>query len=410
MPADIYFFNPTCELAIANASPYYTAPSRLRKLEEDLAYLPVWLGREEDEVLVKGILDAQYIDRMRALGFKLAKPVGLAEAFASPEWLNRPRGRLIPWGWSPAVYQLFQPVWPMLDITFKESALAEWQPNHKQLFSRLTGVEMLKNMLTTAGSSWLPELSSIPVVCDSIAAIFRAIEKYDKAVVKTPWSSSGRGLLLFPNIDSPTKNEEVLRGMLNQQGFVTVEPWHQKLMDLSFQFQSENGKINYLGRTIFETDQKGRYQGNFLKDSRVLTTDINVFLAEKDNEVISLLSNALSSSDYVKFYEGWIGVDTLIYRTAEGLLKFHPLVEINGRLTMGAIALKIRNYLAEESTGFMQIFYSERSNFYDFCLKKEIQNPLVMEGNKIVSGFLPLTPPQRAHHFGAFIECGNWEM
>jgi hypothetical protein len=410
MRPDIYFFNPTCELAIANASPHYTAPARLRKLEEDLAYLPVWLGREEDEVLVNGILDSQYMDRMRALGFKLATPVGLAAAFANPKWLGQPKGRLIPWGWSPAVSQLFQPVWPMFANSFGEYKVAGWQPFHKQLYSRLTGIAMLKSILTISGYPWFPDLSAIPVACDSLAAIFGEVEKYDKSVVKTPWSSSGRGLLLFPNIDSRMKNEEVLSGMLKQQGFVTVEPWHQKLMDLSYQFQSEGGKIHYRGRTIFETDQKGRYQRNFLRDSPASTAEINNFLAERNDEVISLLSKALAESDYVKFHEGWIGVDALIYQSAEGSLRFHPLVEINGRLTMGAIALKIRSYLADESTGFMQIFYSGSSNFLDFCQRKEVEKPLIMKNHKIVSGFLPLTPPLRAHHFGAYIECENWEM
>ncbi len=410
MRPDIYFFNPTCELAIANASPYYTAPAKLRKFEEDLAFLPAWLGREGDEVLVKGILDAQYMDRMKGLGFKLAAPISLADAFANPEWLGQPKGRLVPWGWSPAVYQLFQPVFPMLDNRFRESAVAGWQAAHKPLYSRLTGIALLHSICSGNRSEWLPDLSAIPVVCDSLSGIYNEIGKHGKAVVKTPWSSSGRGLLLFPNIDSTIKNEEVLRGMLNQQGFVTVEPWHQKLMDLSYQFQSEAGKIHYRGRTIFETDQKGRYQRNFLKDSPESTAEINNFLAERNDDVISLLTKTLSESEYVKFHEGWIGVDALLYQSAEGPLRFHPLVEINGRLTMGAIALKIRNYLAEESTGFMQIFYSKNSNFFDFCQRKEVEKPLIMKNHKIVSGFLPLTPPLRAHHFGAYIECENWEM
>jgi hypothetical protein len=77
---------------------------------------------------------------------------------------------------------------------------------------------------------------------------------------------------------------------------------------------------------------------------------------------------------------------------------------------MGAIALKIRNHLAEGSTGYMQLYYSKSSNFFDFCQKKAVEKPLMMKNHKIVSGFLPLTPPQRANHFGAYVECENVEM
>jgi hypothetical protein len=410
MLPDIYFFNPTCELAIANGSPYYTAPARLRKFEQELAYLPAWLGGENDQVLVQGEGDKSYCEQMGSLGFKLATPITLATAMADPAWLNQPKGRLVPWGWSPAVYQLFQPLFPMFDNQFRQSAVGKWQTAHKHLYSRLTAMTLLNTIRSGPIYDWLPDQSAVPVACDKLEAIYAQIASADRAVVKTPWSSSGRGLLLFPNIDSKKKNEEVLHGMLNQQGFVTVEPWRQKLMDLSYQFQSKGGKITYMGRTIFETDQKGRYQRNFLDDRPEASIEVCNYLEKWNDEVVSVLGKALSSSGYATLYEGWIGVDAIIFKTAGGELKFQPMVEINGRYTMGAIALKIRNHLAEGSTGYMQLYYSKSSNFFDFCQKKAVEKPLMMKNHKIVSGFLPLTPPQRANHFGAYIECENVEM
>lgn len=410
MLPDIYFFNPTCELAIANGSPYYTAPARLRKFEEELAFLPAWLGRECDQVLVRGDVDILFMERMERLGFKLATPIGMTDALADPVWLSQPKGMLVPWGWSPALYHLFKPVMPTFCEDFLHSSVGKWMLGHKNLYSRLSGIALLSKIVGNAMCTWIPVHSEIPVVGDTLAKIYREIERHTKAVVKSPWSSSGRGLLLFPNPDQQKKNEEVLSGMLNQQGFVTVEPWLEKVMDLSYQFQSNGGKISYKGRTIFETDQKGRYLRNFLHDSPKFSAEINVFLAEHHSEVISLLNEALSVSGYASQYEGWIGVDALIYRTVEGNLKFHPMVEINGRFTMGAIALKVRSHLADRSQGFMQIFYSKKSSFYDFCKGKEIEMPLIMKNHKIVSGFLPLTPPHKEHHFGAFVEVMSDEL
>ena len=412
MVPDIFFFNPTCESAIANGSPYYTPPARLRQFESDLGYLPAWLGEEKDWILVQGEIDEVYIKKMRQLGFRLPKIVHLGQAHADEDWINRPKGRLRPWGWNPAVYHLFRNLLPNCAEAFRQSPVANWKPEHKELYSRLTALKSLKNLLESYQYDWLPDSSDLPVVCFSLESVHEQIDRLldhspssgIKAVVKTPWSSSGRGLLLFPNPDSIKKNDEVLSGMLRQQGFVTVEPWHDKITDISYQFEASAGRIVYKGRTFLENDPKGRYVRNYLKEDVEIQQDVRIFLEAHDAEVVAILGESLSQSNYATHYEGWIGVDTILYRDENNVLKFHPMLEINGRFTMGAIALKMRNYLAEGSSGFLEIFYSKTGNFQSFCRKKELEKPLMMKDHKILSGFLPLTPPSPNHHFGAFVE------
>jgi hypothetical protein len=404
MLPDLYFFNPTCEPAIANGSPFYTATAKLRKFETDLGYLPGWMGEERDDVLVQGAVDQVFEDKMRSIGFKLPRFLNLESALSDPEWISQPKNWLRPWGWSPAVYQLFRNILPAFRSDFQLSAIARWEESHKNLYSRLTAIGLLEKMHRNCSESWLPSGRDIPVVCNSLKEIYSETGRHERAVVKTPWSSSGRGLLLFPNVDSRKKNDEILSGMLNQQGFVTVEPWLERVLDLSYQFYSSAGKITYKGRTIFETDQKGRYIRNFIGNHTHATIEVSGFLEEHNGQVVEMLHDALADSDYSTLYEGWLGVDALIYRTSEDSLKFHPMIEINGRYTMGAIALKIRDYLAPGSDGFLQIFYSKSGNFQSFCQKMEAEKPLVMENGKIVSGFLALTPPSEEHKFGAYIE------
>jgi hypothetical protein len=175
-------------------------------------------------------------------------------------------------------------------------------------------------------------------------------------------------------------------------------------MDLSFQFYSSAGKIGYKGLTIFETDRKGRYVRNFLEENVDVPGNVSVILEKHTLEVVDMLTDALSKSDYARLYEGWIGVDALIYRSESGKLKFHPMIEINGRFTMGAIALKMREYLAPGSKGFLQVYYSKSCNFHAFCSEKEATKPLIMKDHRVESGFLPLTPPLEDHHFGAYVE------
>ena len=163
--------------------------------------------------------------------------------------------------------------------------------------------------------------------------------------------------------------------MLKQQGFVSVEPWLNKVLDLSYQFYSKNGIILYRGRTFFETDPKGRYLRNFLADDPDTSGEVDDFLRDHNSEVIDLLQSALFSSGYANMYEGWIGVDSLVYRTAEGELKIQPMVEINGRFTMGAVALKLREKVAEGSKGSFGIYFSNSTSFLKFARKQEAERP-----------------------------------
>ena len=191
--------------------------------------------------------------------------------------------------------------------------------------------------------------------------------------------------------------------MLNQQGFVTVGPWHDKVIDISYQFEASAGKISYKGRTFLENDPKGRYIRNYLSEDVDIQDDVLSFLRDHNEEVVALLTEALRQSKFSSLYEGWIGVDAIIYLNEKGLMKFHPMLEINGRFTMGAIALKLRKHLALGSIGFLQIFYSKTSNFQAFCKNQESGKPLIMKDHQILSGFLPLTPPLPNHHFGAYL-------
>lgn len=404
MLPDIYFFNPTSEPAIANGSSYYTPSAKLRKFESDLSYLPGWLGREQDQVILHGAPDPDFEFKMAQQGFRLPRFLNLQQVMKDPEWIQMPKERLLPWGWSPAVCQLFKPAFSSFSEVFRHSVVAEWQPVHKMLYSRLTGIAIQRWILENYSADWLPDQSDIPVTGETLQQIYTAVDRYQQSVVKTPWSSSGRGLLLFPNPDSRKKNEELLSGMLRQQDFVTIEPWHEKLTDLSFQFEFCQGKLCYRGRTFFETDRKGRYKRTLLEDNPVLPEDVKSFLEEHTQKVVAMLSDALCQSDYSRLYNGWIGIDSMVYRSAGGGLKLWPVLEVNGRFTMGTLALKMREFLLPGSKGHLEIYHSKTIDFQAFGRKREREMPLVLTGNRMVSGFLPLTPMLSDHSFGACLE------
>ncbi|MCE1199130.1 MAG: hypothetical protein LWW85_09195 [Marinilabiliales bacterium] len=400
---DLYCFNPTCEPAIANGSPFYTAPATLRKFESDLSFLPAWLGDKEDWVVVPDRPNPVFMESLGGLGLEL--PQIQTEATALEALLGGASlGSLRPWGWSPATHRRLSCFLPFCDGDFLNSPVSQWQEGHKTLFSRLSAVTGLQGILESPSIDWLPDVSSIPVVCSSLSSIHHQLGKHAKAVVKTPWSSSGRGLLIFPNPDSEVKNNELLTGMLNQMGFVTVEPWLEKVADFSLQFFIQKGVPEFRGVTHFETDRRGRYLGNHVCGETSLHPDHLTRIEHSLETVVDLVKGALHQSGYTQGYEGWLGADALLFRKAEGKYGIHPLIEINGRYTMGALSLRCRALVQEGSTARFGIYGMNKGNFYTFCRQMEQEKPIHREGGKLVDGILPLTPAHEGTRFGAYLE------
>jgi len=405
MKPDIYLFNPTCELAVANGSENYMAPAQLRKFEEKLSILPWILANSKDIILVDKIPSQQFTDQLETVGFSLPAFVPVESAFSDATFVSTEKGFLFPWGWSPTAHKLLTPLKPGCCPEFLNSPVADWRDVHRELYSRKSALAILQSIVNKNHSENILSINDLPEVCTSHEQIIALQHKWGKVVVKAPWSSSGRGLqILRPNEYNQT-NRQVITGYLKQQGFVIVEPWHNKVLDLSFQFFSfGNGKIEYRGLTTFSTDHSGRYIGNYLQELPPdLTPELKEFLSENLDTIKTAIHQVLASSNYSADYYGWFGVDALIFRLPDGKLKFHPCLEINCRFTMGAIALNLRTHLAEQSVGEFRITHGKEGHFAQFSEEITCKEPLITNSGKIVSGFLPLTPPLPENSFGAYL-------
>lgn len=53
------------------------------------------------------------------------------------------------------------------------------------------------------------------------------------------------------------------RNIIAHQGGVTVQPYYNKVKDFGMEFEMRDGKVNYLGLSLFDTI-KNAYSGNLL--------------------------------------------------------------------------------------------------------------------------------------------------
>ena len=405
MKPDIYFFNPTCELAVANGSANFMASAQLRQFENELSTLPWILARPEDIVLVDQLPPQQFTNQLESAGFRLPTFIRTEFGLTDPTFLGEEKGFLYPWGWSPAAHKLLSPLKSGCCSEFLNSPVADWRNVHRELYSRYSSLKILKKILENDISNNLLSINDLPEICTNHEQIIALQQKWGKIVVKSPLSSSGRGLqILRPNEYNQT-NRQVITGFFRQQGYVVVEPWHNKVLDLSFQFFSQgNGTIEFRGLTSFSTDLAGRYIGNFIQELPLdLAPDVNEFLLQNISKIRDALHNTLIASNYSTNYYGWLGVDALIWKSTDGKLKFHPCLEINCRFTMGAIALSLRSHLAERSTGEFRIMHGKEGHFAQFCEEMSEKEPLIIDTGKIISGFLHVTPDSPESSFEAFI-------
>ena len=406
MRPDIYYFNPTCELAVANGSTNYMAPAKLRRFENELSTLPALLAGPADFVITESHPAPQFKDLSEKAGFANPHYQSARNLLEDPKFLATEKGFIFPWGWSPAAHKHLSFIKSECCDEFRKSPVAQWREIHRELYSRKTSRAILIQLVESRNLTNCIDNNDMPEICFNPEQIITLQQRWGKVVVKAPWSSSGRGLQFLRPGEFNRTNKQIITGFISQQGFVIVEPWHDKQLDLSFQFFSDGkGGIEYKGFTTFSTDPSGRYTGNTIQEFPTdLEQSLKEFLLEKISVVRNILLEELIASDYSTEYYGWLGVDAMIFNSKEGLLKFHPCLEINCRFTMGAIALKLREHLCEGSVGVFRILNGKEGDFNQYCRENQIKEPLRMNHEKIESGFLPLTPMDPFSTFGAYFK------
>ena len=394
----VFYFNPTCELAVANGSFSYVPPSLLQKMESDLAVLPFVFADESDFVLVENCPSDHFIELLQEAGFVVPRFCSLSDLETLPA---NSLGVVCPWGWSPAVHWKLKNLKEKCSVEFKESPIAGWKPEHRQLYERGTSLELLSRILTGNPEKWLisPAMTGVKVIsCEEIENLLAG---YSALVLKAPLSSSGRGIQIIRKNSLNTANRQWISGVLKQQDYLIAEPYLEKVTDLSFQFRVlPDSSIEYLGYSFFETNSNGQYKGTLIRpnfknwfpliDAKIIETTADIIL------------KTLKFSDFARFHRGFLGVDALIFKNKNQLM-MQPCVEVNCRTNMGILSLFLEKKIHPEASGKFELFYGQTGEFMNFAtIQQRLKAPILKDG-KLFSGFFPLTEPDPDSKFGAYI-------
>lgn len=373
----LHLFNPDNDLALAANLANYTPPPAASRLRRSGECLPLWYGADGDTFVSTGT-DARWLDAVRgAFGMDVDVWPDDTAAFA-PE----------PWGWSKATRTDFR------HLGFEADAL----PSD----AALDAMRALSHRRTAAAlHALLPQQSLTPaaVEVDSFDALARQLEVWPHAVVKLPWSSSGRGVMGV-SLSELTSRRPALEGAIRRQGSAMVEPRLAKGLDFAMLFDMDGGRATYRGLSLFDADIAGGYAGNRLMPQPEIEGAIKAATSAAAFDAIrAALAPALAQLIGTA-YSGPLGID---FFTVEGSDRI-ALAEINLRRTMGRFCLDFADrYLAPGTRARFDIAPwqpgpAPARNGLLTAGSAMADAPLIVDG-RLAAGTLALNPPASSFLF-----------
>ena len=396
---DLYLFNPDNEISIANGTNGYTPKTNISIMAGDLAFLSAYLAEKDDYVLVTRMPDLDFMKSRKEVFGLDCQPIIWEKA----QLLSF--NEIKPWGWSPRVHNLLKDLKSRCNEQFRESVMATWSDERRDLYSRRVAAACLTDMIRA-----IPGIGEevIPCECSTLAEILLLSEKRN-IVVKAPWSSSGKGVLFIPKGQMTGKEEEVLSGFLHKQGYVMVEKRLNRVLDFAMEFEMDRlFHLNFLGYSVFQTSHRGEYEGNRVASRARLEgmiaryTGIGLL-----REIREQLEKVLSTVFHGK-YAGCLGVDMMIYENESGGFSVQPCVEINLRYNMGIVSIALQRFLQEEVEGVFTIRFSPKpGEIMQSVEKNRDAYPLQVKTGRITAGYINLTPVSRESRFVAELYVGD---
>lgn len=379
----MYCFNPNHDMALADGRPYYRPPAGIAGMERDLCLLPVWYAPAGSVVKVA---DEESARRWLA-DLPLHVPVEVAA-----EWQS---AALCPWGWNPALAEQLR----QAGLQVENCPSPEQLARIRYLSSRERCIGLQRSMRV------LPGVGGEAVACTDLRAVLRQVNAYGDALLKAPWSGSGRGLVRVSAASWSANVEGWAARVLRTQGTLMVEPIYNKVRDFAMEFRCESdGRVMFGGYSLFETDAHGNYKLNrLLSDGAIeerLAQEVPLSLLHTVRQHLAICLQRLIDSSYT----GWLGVDMMVCREGEGYW-LHPCVEVNLRMNMGVVARHLFDrYVHPAASGLFQVeYFTADGDALRSDRERKRSAPPVVEDGRLKRGYLSLTPVGESTRYQAFV-------
>lgn len=399
MKPKLHYYNPGHETVVLLNSSNYTPPVNVQKMLRDLAFLPAWYADDGDFVFVEEKLSPRFFSI-------LPKEIRPKITLLSREDIRKkahtlPKIAASPWGLSLQSIKLFT----QLRNEYKlDIEIPVWKDEYIKLTSRQTAALCYKRIKELLPEIPLPPVPQFFFNLDDLESWLE--NQAGSYIIKTPYSSSGRGLLWLDTNKLTDKGRNWIKSALKKQNCISIEPALNRKNDFALEFYSDGkGSIIYKGISLFGTNKRGAYEGNRMESQQRLHSLLE---GELTNDVFQKIKDTVTvalQETYSSYYNGYIGVDMLTYNNDNHSISIHPCIEINMRNTMGMIAIRIfEQFVHEQSSGIFKVVYKSnpRHAYMEHQFDKAAYPVTIMDG-KLKSGYIPLCPVTPKTNYRAFI-------
>ncbi len=362
----IHLFNPENDLALAHGKSNYTAPPNAMALHQAGEALPFWYANPNDVVIAPNI-DTKWLEHIKT-------KTNIKASIYIPT-LHNECYEARPWGWSlDALRQLKE---AGID---NNALIPTYQIEEiRQLSHRRTTIDILSR-LNEFLSLQLPPL---PIEAKTPNDVIAFAKKHNGCFIKSPWSSSGRGVV---NASTLSESELIRRveGIIKRQGSIMCEVPLNKLADFAMLFHSDGNTVKQIGYSLFYTGSSTAYSGNITTSDAIIENHLSTMISIDQLHSISHTLEIILTDVIASKYSGHFGVDMLIYQD-NNEYKIAPCIELNLRMTMGVVAWHLyKKHVAHDSEAIMRVEYGKDSSLGKLP---------IFENKRLVEGTLSLIPP-----------------
>lgn len=314
---DVYLFNPEHDLALAHGAHNYTAPPFARQFRHDLRLLPAWVAPADSYIAIPDDCsideDSRWLhDRhLDITPIHISKVADLGSCCIHP------------WGWDATLrYQLLQ---------------AGISPDYLPTDEQLDCIRRLSHRRTSIAvhESLGKAFSPCPVELTTAEDVAAFMHSHPGCYLKMPWSGSGKGIY---RVIDPTGDNHVPRwieGALHRQGSLLCEVGLDRVQDFAIECMCRDGHTMLMGYSVFDSDFHSQFGSGRVAPMEALHEMLLGMYPDLDpviGQVLMAIDNIIAPH-----YNGYLGIDMMLYWDKNGRIDLNPCVEVNLRMTMGMV-------------------------------------------------------------------------
>lgn len=298
---------------------------KLARTASEMSVLFLFMGNENDSILLDVTLPDQYLEYLESLCIKCLKPFK-----EKRDGISKIKG--IPWGWEKNSFERLTCAGATCDSP--DLAVVKNVNSRKfhNLISERLGIGVSRTVYFDSCNSYLDHLNSI----DNFPV-----------VVKPSFSGSGFGFKFIRNKDDGKNIIKDIEYLMNHGG-ITVEPWCTRIHDFSSSINiNNNGNLSPIRHQRSFSSKYGTFVGIYISPSDP------VIMKYQRIQESAVINTAIEL--HKQGYFGPAGFDSFSYVDRYGNEKVAPVIEINARHSMSDVAHALRNRYAPDKFCFFRM-------------------------------------------------------